>query len=159
MLLNKLRSRLRSFVEWTEMCLQRCVRQSIEQHLLIRHLLDTFLLQYSLYQFCFLKLRMNRSISPIADYFPMVFKETTNSTYLVRQSRRKTQCRGLCPPPKRGSSRPLGGQGTTVVQLNSMTRRPCARFGGSPPIPYGTSRATRNGDPWLAPGFPVRCES
>ena len=30
---------------------------------------------------------------------------------------------------------------------------------GSPPIPNGTSWATRNGDPWPALGFPVRCES
>ena len=29
---------------------------------------------------------------------------------------------------------------------------------GSPPIPNGTPGATRNGDPWLAPRFPARCE-
>ena len=30
---------------------------------------------------------------------------------------------------------------------------------GPPPIPNGTLGATRNGDPWLAPRFPAKCES
>ena len=34
-----------------------------------------------------------------------------------------------------------------------MIRRPCARVGEPLPYPKGPPGATRNGDPWLAPGF------
>ena len=44
------------------------------------------------------------------------------------------------------------------MHLNKMIRRRCARV-GLLPYPMGPPGTTRNGDPWPAPGFPVKCES
>ena len=73
--------------------------------------------------------------------------ETTNPAATVQ---------GLCPllQAQELSSRPRNKQ-SRAIGLDDAASVSTVR--GSPPIPYRTPWATRNGDPWPALGFPVRC--
>ena len=82
-------------------------------------------------------------------------RQTTNSVATVS---------GLCPllHQQEFPSRPHGiaiGLDDAVFEMYDTAPYRSVQAQGSPPIPNGTPGATRNGDPWLAPRFPARCES
>ena len=63
--------------------------------------------------------------------------------------------KGLCPllQAQELSSRPHNKQDRAIGLDDAAS---VSTGQGSPPTPYGTPWATRNGDPWPALGFPVR---